>query len=184
MCEGTLLSLRLASVTVIRIYTCEGFIHTVMQNKLPLKVYASRNHYSTSIGILLPKWFEHSTSAGTPGHVRAMSGNATEPCFWEESLHFHLCHTLHSVLQAITVQFPVVPEWRMCIIMLNRIVSGKIVVLFLMEYTWLFFSAQWSNTESQRWQVSIGIVLIVLQLQFFWSDINPYPTNMEKMVSS
>jgi hypothetical protein len=42
----------------------------------------------------------------------------------------------------------------------------------VMGYTWLFFSAHWSNRESQKWQVSIGIDLVVLHLLFFWSDIN------------
>ena len=109
--------------------------------------------------------------------MRALSGNAAEPCFWEESLHLHLSHTLHSVLQAITLRFPVVKckcPWNgECVLWCWTELLVEIQwYCSVIGYTWLFFSAQWSNTESQKWQVSIGIDLVVLQLLFFWSDIN------------
>jgi hypothetical protein len=79
-----------------------------MQRNYLLQVDSSRNHYSTSNGIMLPTLFKQTISPRTTGHRTAMSGNGTKPFFWEESVHSHLNHTVHSVLQAVTLQFPVV----------------------------------------------------------------------------
>ena len=63
-------------------------------------------------------------------------------------------------------------KWRMCIIMLNGVVSGKIMVLFCDRIHMAIFFCPVVQHRVKKWQVSSWIGLVVLQLLFFWSDIN------------
>ena len=146
MSEGTLLSIRLASVTALRIYIyiyiCEGFIHTVMQISYLLWVYSSRNQYSTSICIMPPELCVCIPSAKGTHNM------------WEQWVEMLLNFALgrisspsskpHSTFcSAVTLQFPVIKSkcpWNgECVLFCWTALVGRKWYCSVMRYTGLFF---------------------------------------------